>query len=212
MASLQNSVPLQATVPRQKAEPPTFSPMASSSLRQRFGIDRGDVDDQQVLHVGGAQFAAGKTLGEIRGRLHLLGRNSPAQRHRSHIRQTGLLLRVNSDVIAIDVIRRMLFDSRIELESDALLQFAEKTFGGPSMPQEEKFQPRSFAMFAQHVGIAEQLSNAFDHRQNLIPANKCVQARPKIGFGRKPAGDSQGKSDLGSARRPRVSAPSGRYH
>ena len=32
MASLQNSVPLQATVPRQKAEPPTCNPIASSSL------------------------------------------------------------------------------------------------------------------------------------------------------------------------------------
>src|SRR5690348_7839286 len=36
-------------------------------FRERLGIKRGNVDHQQVLHVGGTEFAASKTFGEIRG-------------------------------------------------------------------------------------------------------------------------------------------------
>ena len=92
--------------------------------------------------------------------LHLLGRDSSAQRHRSHVGEAGLLLRMNSDVVAINIVGRMLFHRRIELESDALLQFAEKTVGGPAVAQEEKFQAGTLAMLPQHVGIAEQFGNA----------------------------------------------------
>ena len=112
IASLQNSVPLQATVPRAKADPPTCEADRVEFFRQRVGVDRGHVHDQQVLHVGGAQFAAGKALGEIGGGLHLVGSDSSPQSDRSDIRETRLLLRVNADVVAVDVVRRMLFDRR----------------------------------------------------------------------------------------------------
>ena len=157
---------------------------------------RGNIHDQQVLHVGGAQFAAGKALGEIGSGLHLIGSDAAAQHHRSHVGEAGLLLRMNADVIAVNIVGRMLFDRGIELESDALLQFAEKTLGGPSMTQEEKFQAGALAMFAQNIGIAEQFGNALDHRQDLIPAHKCIQPRAEIRIGRKSAGDSQRESNF----------------
>ena len=58
---------------------------------------------------------------------------------------------MNADVVAINIVGRMLFDGGIELESDALLQFAEKTIGGPAMAQEEKFQARALAVLAQEL-------------------------------------------------------------
>ena len=181
-------------------------------FRQRFSVERGHIDDQQVLHVGGAQFATGKALGEIRGRLHLLRRDSPAQRHRSHVRETGLLLRMDADVVAVNVVGRMLLDCGIELESDAVLQFGKKAVGGPSVAQEEKFQPSALAMFAQHVGVAEQLGNSFDHRQNLVPADERIQPCSEIRFGRESACDSQGEADLGRSANACASARSGRCH
>src|SRR5580698_4517437 len=57
-------------------------------LRQRFLIHRRDIHHQQVLHIGGAKFSAGKPLREIGGRMHLLCRDAPAQRNRADIRQT----------------------------------------------------------------------------------------------------------------------------
>ncbi len=83
-------------------------------LRQRFSVERGHVHDEEVLHVGSAQFAAGVAFGEIGGGLHLFRRDSAAKCDRSHIRKTSLLLRVNADVVAIDVLGRMLFDRRIQ--------------------------------------------------------------------------------------------------
>ena len=162
MASLQNSVPLQATVPRANEDPPTRKPIASSSFAKRVGVDGGHIHDQQVLHVGGAQFAGGKPLGKIGGAAHLVGGDSSAQSNRSDVGETQLLLRVNADVIAIDVVGRMLFHRWVELESDAILQFVEKTLGRPSVAQEEKLQAGALAMFAQHVGIAEQFGNSLD--------------------------------------------------
>ena len=196
IASLQNSVPLQAMVPRAKDGAADFQSDCVQLFRERLGIDRGNVHDQQVLHVGGAEFAAGKTLGEIRGSLHLVGGDAAAQHNRSDITKPGLLLRVNSDVIAINVVRRMFFGSGIECEPDSLVQFGQKAFGRPSVAQEEELQTGAFAMLAQDLGIAEELGNALDHRHDLIPADERVQARAEIGFGGKPTGNSQRESNF----------------
>src|SRR5438067_935110 len=147
---------------------------------KRLGIERRDVHHQHVLHVGRAEFAAGKTLSQIRGCLHLVRIDSAAQRNRTDITQPGLLLGVNSDVIAIDVVRRMFFRSGIESEADAILQFGEKAFGGPSVAQEEEFEASALAMLAQNLGIAEELGDALDHRHDLIPANERVEAGAEI--------------------------------
>src|ERR1022692_5271008 len=117
--------------------------MPSSACRQRPHRQRrrtggGHVDDKQILHVGSPQFAPRKALSEIRGGLHLFRGDSPAQRHRSHVTETRLLLRMNANVVAVDVVGWMFLDRGIELESEALMQFAQKTVGSPSVPQEEK--------------------------------------------------------------------------
>jgi hypothetical protein len=61
--------------------------------------------------------------------------DSSAQCDRPHIGKTGLFLPVNSDVIAVDIVRRMLLDGGIEFESDTAFKFFEKTLSRPSMPQ-----------------------------------------------------------------------------
>src|ERR1700686_2048751 len=71
-----------------------FQPDCIELFRQSVRVEGGYVHDEQVLHVRGTQFAASKALGEIRRRLHLLRRDSSAQRHCTHIRQAGLLLRM----------------------------------------------------------------------------------------------------------------------
>src|SRR5579864_6626073 len=64
------------------------------------------------------------------------------------------------------------------------------------MPQEKKLQPSALTVFAQHVGIAKQFGNAFDHRQRLVPSNERVQARSEIGFGGKATGNAKRKTNL----------------
>ena len=90
---------------------------------------------------------------------------------------------MNSDVVAIDIRGRVFFDCRIEVESNAPLQFVQETFCRPAMSQEEKLQPRPLAMFPQHVRVAKQFGNPFDGGQHLMPAHKRVQSRAQVGFG-----------------------------
>ncbi len=120
IASLQNSVPLHATMPRCERRSANLQADGIEFFRQGLGVERRHIDDQQVLHVGGAQLAPGEALGEISGRLHLIGGNSTAQGNRSNVGKARLLLCMNADVIAVNIVRRMLFDRGIELESDAV--------------------------------------------------------------------------------------------
>src|SRR6266550_1283062 len=106
---------------------------------------------------------------------------------------------MNADMVTVNIVRRTLFKRWIELESDAVLQFAEKTISSPSVPQEEELQARALAVFAQDVGVAEEFGHALDHRHNLIPADERVQARAEIGLCRKSTGNSQGETNLGLA-------------
>src|ERR1051326_2764957 len=104
---------------------------------------------------------------------------------------------MNADMVAVDVVGRMLFDGGIEAESNPLLKFVQKSIGRPSMAQEKKFQAGAFAMLAQDIGVAKQFRNALDHWQHLVPTNKGVEASPQIRFGREASRNSQGKSNLG---------------
>src|SRR5271170_5319078 len=106
---------------------------------------------------------------------------------------------MNSDVIAIDVVRRMFLDCRIEPESDAVFEFFEKALGGPAVTQEEKLHTRALAVFTENFGVTEDLGDALDHRQNLIPLNESIETRAEIRIGRKPAAHAQRKADFGLA-------------
>src|ERR1700692_1900741 len=160
-------------------------------LGQGSGVSLRNIYDDQVLHVGGAQFPRCKALCQVGSGLHLLGGNSSAKHRRSHITQARLLLRMNSDVVAIHIRGRMLFDGGIESESDALLQFVEKTLCRPAMAQEKKFQPRPLAMLAQHFRIAKEFGDSLNGRQHLVPADKGVKSCAEVRFGGQPSGNSQ---------------------
>ena len=103
---------------------------------------------------------------------------------------------MNADVVAINVVGRMLFYRGIETEPEALMQLVEKLLSGPSMTQEEELQASALAMLAENVGVAEKFGNALNDWHDLTLLNKCVEARTKIGFRRKSAGNTQGKSNF----------------
>ena len=124
-------------------------------FRQGISIRLGNVYDEQVLHVGRAQFARREAIGQIGGSLHLLGGNTSAEHRCSHVAVARLLLRMNSDVVAINIRGRRFLDRGVECKSNSPLQFLQKTFRRPSMPQEKKFQTRALAMFPQHFRVAK---------------------------------------------------------
>src|SRR5580765_611588 len=92
----------------------------------RRGLLPGHVYHDQVLRVGGAQLAIAVALSQIGGNAQLLRRNTPAQNRRADVKQTGLLLRMHSHVIAKNVIRRMLGNSAVQLVAELALNFLQK--------------------------------------------------------------------------------------
>ena len=88
------------------------------------------------MHVGGAQLAIGKALGQIGRGVHLFGGDPAPQNRGSHVAIARLFLGMDADVIAIDVCRGVLGLGRIQLKSDPSFQFLLEVLHRPAMPQE----------------------------------------------------------------------------
>src|SRR5271163_4032706 len=106
---------------------------------------------------------------------------------------------MDSHVIAIHIGWRELLDRLVELKPNPSLKFVEETLRRPSVSQEKVFQPRSLAMFAQHIRVAKQFSNSLECGQYLMPADKRVQTRSEVGFSRKPSSYAQREAYFGLA-------------
>src|ERR1700682_5580572 len=129
----------------------------------------------------------GVALGEVGGGSQLLGRNAASQNIGSDVRKPSLLLRVNADVVAMDVGRQLFRFGRIERKAQSILQRFEETFRGPAVLQKEKLEPRSLAILAQDVGFAEELGNSPNDRHDLVPLHEGIQANSEMRIGGKTA-------------------------
>src|SRR5882757_9870298 len=154
------------------------------------------VYDEQILHDGVAQMPVGVTVGEIGRCAQLLRCYSPAQHISADIRKSRLLLRVNAGVIAMNVRRKLFWLSRIERETQSVLQFRQERISDPAMLQEKKFQPGALAVLAQHFGLAEQFRHAAYNRDRLLPSDESVQANAKMRIGGETPSHTQRETDL----------------
>src|SRR5579872_3752438 len=107
-------------------------------LRQLVSLQPRYIDDDKILHVGGAQLTEGEAFCQIGRSFHLLGRDSAPQNRGSHVAKARLLLRMNTDVIAIDIRRRVFGFGRIEMKSETALKFTLEVLRCPTMAQKKK--------------------------------------------------------------------------
>src|SRR5258708_11467123 len=105
---------------------------------------------------------------------------------------------MNSYVIVVHIVRSLLRNRRIELESESPVQFFLKGFSRPPMPQKQKLQTCPLAVFPQYIGVAKQFRNSLNHRQHLVPADKRIQPRAQEAFCREPSSNPQREASLGS--------------
>src|SRR5580698_5603955 len=89
------------------AEPGVFK-----SLGHVFSFLRGYIHNHQVLRVRGAQVSVAVALRQICGRMQLLRSKPSAQYRCTHVKQSRLLLRMDSSVVAEYIIRGLLRDRR----------------------------------------------------------------------------------------------------
>src|SRR6266446_1530570 len=169
----------------------------SQFSRQRFGIPVRHIDDQKVLHDSCPQIARGKALREFRSSLQLLRTDASAQNPSPYKAEPFLFLRMNPDVVPIDIVRRKLWLGGIELKAEHALQFTLESFPSPAFPKKEELQARSLAMLTQAARAAKELGNSANHVDDLIPADESIQPNAKMRIRRQPTTHAQGKASLG---------------
>src|ERR1041385_3021 len=167
------------------------------SQRDRGSLLTQDVDDDQVLRVGGAQLAVTVALGQVGGGAQLLGRDAAAQDGSANIEQPRLLLRMNAHVITENVVRRDFRSSRIKFVAELALDGLQERFRSPAVLEEKIFQARALAVFAQDIGFAEELAHGFDHRNHLLPANESIEAHSEVRLSGKAAANADGETNFG---------------
>src|SRR5216683_665658 len=156
----------------------------------------GYIHDQQVLHDGVAEMPVCVPIGEIGSGTQLLRRYAPAQHVRADIGEALLLLRVNADVVAMNIRGKLFRLGWIEREAQSILQCAQEGIRRPAVLQEKKLQPRTLAVLAEHFRFTKELRHAAYHGDSLLPPHESVQANAKLRIGGKTASHAQRKSDL----------------
>src|ERR1700678_4240787 len=166
------------------------------SISQRVGVSLWHVDDNEVLHIGGAEMALCKSIGEICGGPKLLRSYPSAQDRRSHGVQTGLALWLDSGMIAINVGGLGFSRGGFELEPESGIQLGEKRIGGPTVLGEEMLQAGALAALAQAILITKNFSDGLDGAHHLFGPNEGVETNGEMRISGKTAADAQRESDF----------------
>src|SRR5258708_3800691 len=106
---------------------------------------------------------------------------------------------MNTDMVAIDVIRNFLICGGIERGAEPAIDLGEECVRVPPMFQEQKLQTRLLAVLAKNVAVSEYLGNGANYRNDLIGRNKRVQFGRKVWVGREAAGNAQRESVFSAA-------------
>ncbi len=198
IASLQNSVPVQAMAPRQNGETSTCRPMRLSAWTRSVVRAFGHVREDDVLHDGGAQAAVAILVCEV-GQLDQLVAGQPTAKDACANRgQTWLALPCDAHVIAIDVVRHYIGIEwvGIELVAELLLDGGEHRLRCPAMLHEQVLDAGMRAAFAQHGLLAEDPEHGLDDVIRLILRDEGRDPNGHMGLVGEAAADAQGVADL----------------
>src|SRR5882672_9593178 len=114
-------------------------------------------------------------VGQFCNFAQLRRRDSPTQNRSPNIEKPLLLLRMNANMIAMNVRRDLFGFSGIERETNLPFQFGEEDFRGPAMLQEKVFQARLVAALAQHFARFEDFRHPARDSDDLLLANERVE-------------------------------------
>src|SRR5258708_33342390 len=155
----------------------SFGPQAGVVQLSRHGLRvlLRHVRHEQVLHDRRAQLARPEAFGDIRSRAQLLREDPPPQHGRPNIGVACLLLEMNADVVAVDIVGRKLGYAALEVEWQPPLNRFQRALRRPTVLQEEILETRSLAVLSQDIRIAKHLRHRAKHRHDLIPSDEGVE-------------------------------------
>src|ERR1700688_2424027 len=98
---------------------------------------------------------------------------------------------MHADVVAMDVGGDVFLFAGIERKADALLQFGQKSVGGPAMFQEEKFEAGLFPALPQDFAGAKYFGDTTNYLNNLFRLDESVECDREVRIGGKTASNAQ---------------------
>ena len=104
---------------------------------------------------------------------------------------------MNADMVAIEVIRRLLRHCGIEAEADAALELVLEILGSPALLEEEKFQACALAILTKLFAVAEKFGDAFNNRDYLVPADESIEAQREVRVCGEASADTQREAKFG---------------
>src|ERR1700722_4113979 len=104
---------------------------------------------------------------------------------------------MHADVIAMDVGGDVSPFAGIERKADALLQFREKSAGGPAMFEEEKFETGLFPALPQNFTGAKYLRYTANDRDDLFGPDESIECDGEVRIGGKTAANAKSKAYFG---------------
>src|SRR6266852_451862 len=164
--------------------------------RQRVSALAADVRDQEILHAGGPERTRAVAVGQVGHCLHLIRRDAPPEHGDAHVAVARLPLRVDADMVAIRIVRRVIGHARRERSVEALLDRGLEARGRPAVLEEQELETSPLAVLPEHVGIAEDLGDRPDHCQRASARNERIEPDAEVRVGREPTTDADGKADL----------------
>src|SRR5262244_180953 len=156
----------------------------------------GNVNEENVLLNGVANVAITIGVGELGYFAKLCGSDSPAQNGGANVIESGLLLMVNTQMVAVNVERNFFGLGRIELKPDLPFEFVEKALCRPAVLQEKVFQAGFVAALAKDFAGAEDLRNASCDGNDLVLPDEAVQFHGEMWLGRESAADADIKTNF----------------
>ena len=123
--------------------------------------------------------AISKTVCQVSGCFHLIRADTASKDCGANVKTAFLFLRMDADVIAINVCRWVFDLRRIEPIAEALLDLILKALGCPSVAKEEEFQACPLAVLAQVGGVAKDFCDRANYGNNLALVEERVDPRRK---------------------------------
>ena len=164
--------------------------------RQGLGVLAANVRDQEILHAGRPEGTRAVAIREVGGDPQLVRREPASQHGDAHVAIARLPLRVDTDVVAICVVRRLVGHTGREGSAQTLLDRGLEAVGRPAVLEEQELEPGSLAVLPERVRVAEDLGDRAEDRQRLRLGHEGVEPDSKMGIGREPAADADGEADL----------------
>ncbi len=190
-ASLQNSDPVHATIPRWNGDAVGAIPSEPTACSNDATRVSGTLSTTRFCAIVVRSVPSPYSSAQSAIRRSSDGRRRPAATE-NRVGETGLPLRVNAHVVA-EVLGRRVFlrDRGIERESEPMIQLREKPVSRPTLREEEILHASLGPAHAEYIRIAEDARDRFRDGDHLIPLDERVEADRHVGTGGEAATDSQ---------------------